>query len=131
MIWDRDYALGYKVVDHGHALVIEAINRLNRARTRTDRAGEVASLLPLLSRHLTQQFADDEALLRLLGCPDLGAHAREHAHLLAVLGHLRAEFAAGEEVSSLLMLNLGCYLVAHLRGTDQDDFARRPHRRAA
>lgn len=117
-----DYTLGYRVVDDGHALLVDAINRLNRATSRAHRDGEVAGLLPLLERHFIQQFADEESFLRLLHSDNQAEHKAEHDHLLSVLAHLRLLFAKGEDVAGALMLNLVCYLVSHLRGTDQDDF---------
>lgn len=120
--WNDDYTLGYRVVDEGHALVIDAINRLNRAGGRAHRDGEVAGLLPLLERHMAGQFAEEESLLRLLRSPGLNAHKDEHARFLSVLAHIHALFKAGEDVASILQLNLVCHLVSHLRGTDWDEF---------
>lgn len=121
--WNDDYTLGYRVVDEGHALVIDAINRLNATTSRANRDGEVAGLLPVLEKRLTQQFADEESLLRLLGATDLAEHMEEHAHVLSVLAHIRKLFNQGEDVANVLMLNLVCLLVSHLRGTDWDAFA--------
>ncbi|MGE4279779.1 MAG: bacteriohemerythrin [Magnetospirillum sp.] len=120
--WNDDYNLGYRVVDDGHVLVIDAINRLNRATSRAHRDGEVAGLLPLLERQLTQQFAEEEAFLRLLGTLNFSEHKAEHDHFLSVLSHLRLLFNRGEDVASALMLNLVCHLVSHLRGTDWDEY---------
>lgn len=120
--WNDDYNLGYRVVDDGHGLVIDAINRLNRATSRAHRDGEVAGLLPLLERQLTQQFAEEEAFLRLLGTPNFTEHKAEHDHFLSVLSHLRLLFNKGEDVAGALMLNLVCHLVSHLRGTDWDEY---------
>lgn len=129
--WNDDYTLGYRVVDDGHALVIDAINRLNRATSRAHRDGEVAGLLPLLENRLTQQFAEEESFLRLLGSHNQDEHIFEHQHLLSVLSHLRLLFGQGEDVAGALMLNLVCYLVSHLRGTDWDEYGGASARRAA
>lgn len=129
--WNDDYALGYRVVDDGHALVIDAINRLNRATSRAHRDGEVAGLLPLLERQLSRQFAEEESFLRLLHSDNLTEHQAEHQHLLSVLAHLRLLFGKGEDVAGALMLNLVCHLVSHLRGTDWDDYGGAQKRWAA
>ncbi|MBR9971667.1 bacteriohemerythrin [Magnetospirillum sulfuroxidans] len=129
--WDDDYGLGYKVVDEGHALVIDAINRLNVATSRAHRDGEVAGLLPVLHHRLSQQFAEEEALLRLLNSANLAEHMDEHARFLSVLAHIRQLFNDGQDVASVLLLNLVCHLVSHLRGTDWDEFGDIRHRQAA
>ena len=90
--WNDDYSLGYRVVDDGHALVIDAINRLNRAASRAHRDGEVAGLLPLLQPELARQFAEEESFLRLLGSTNLAEHKDEHDRFLSVLDHVRALF---------------------------------------
>lgn len=120
--WNDDYSLGYRVVDDGHALVIDAINRLNQATSRAHRDGEVAGLLPLLQRELARQFAEEESFLRLLGTRNLAEHKDEHDRFLSVLDHIRALFEQGEDVAGALMLNLVCHLVSHLRGTDWDEY---------
>lgn len=129
--WNDDYSLGYKAVDEGHALVIDAINRLNMATSRAHRDGEVAGLLPVLERRLSQQFSEEESLLRLLDSPNLSEHMAEHERFLSVLEHIRTLFNQGQDVASVLMLNLVCHLVSHLRGTDWDEFGGTAHRRAA
>lgn len=129
--WNDDYSLGYTVVDEGHALVIDAINRLNIATGRAHRDGEVAGLLPVLHRRLSQQFADEEALLRLLNSANLAEHMDEHARFLSVLAHIRQLFNDGQDVASALLLNLVCHLASHLRGTDWEEFGAPRHRQAA
>lgn len=124
--WNEEQILGCSLVDEGHKLVVDCINRLDRTRSRAESDGEVAGLLPVLEARLIQQFKDEEALLRLLGAPGLQAHMEEHARMLATLAVIRDAFARGSEVSGVLMLNLVCFLVSHLRGTDFADFAEQP-----
>lgn len=128
--WNDDYTLGYKVVDDGHALIIDAINRLNRTNAR-DGHHAVAGLLPVLEHDLAQQFAEEESFLRLLATPNLAEHKAEHDRFLSVLAHIRTLFNRGEDVSGVLMLNLVCHLVSHLRGTDWDEYSNIRQRSAA
>lgn len=120
--WDERYNLSYPVVDRAHLLVIDAINRLNDATNRAHRDGEVAGLLPVLRARLGNAFADEEARLQVIDAADREEHGREHAHLLSVLEHLAIDFAAGKDIAGLLLLNLVCHLVSHLRITDQAAF---------
>lgn len=120
--WDECYSLGYPVVDRAHLLVLDAINRLNDATNRAHRDGEVSGLLPVLRRHLGAAFAEEESRLDTMADPERQEHRREHAHLLSVLDHMTTDFAAGKDVAGLLLLNLVCHLVSHLRITDQVAF---------
>lgn len=129
--WNQDLALGYLIVDDGHRLVIDCINRLNKAVTRAENDAEVAGMLPVLRTHLTEQFQHEEALMRLTHSARVAEHAAEHARLLEVLDAIRTAYANGTEVGGVLMLNLVCFLVSHLRGTDHDEFAPMPVDEAA
>lgn len=115
--------VGCRIVDDGHRLVVDCVNRLNRTRSRAESDGEVAGLLPVLEARLAEQFRDEEALLRLMGAPDLARHLAEHRRLLDTLAVIRDAFNRGSEVSGILMLNLVCFLVSHLRGSDAEAFA--------
>lgn len=121
--WTEEQTLGYRIVDEGHRLVVDCINRLDRAHSRAENDGEVAGLLPVLEAHLVEQFQHEEALMRLTNAPGLTEHATEHARILEVLATIRDAFARGSSVAGVLMLNLVCFLVSHLRGTDFEDFA--------
>lgn len=121
--WCHEHSLGYRIVDDGHRLVVDCVNRLDRARSRAENDGEVAGLLPVLHAHLTEQFEHEETLMRLTGSAHLAEHAAEHARMLEVLATIRDAFTRGTSVSGLLMLNLVCFLVSHLRGTDFAQFA--------
>lgn len=129
--WTQEHALGYRIVDDGHRLVVDCINRLDRARSRAENDGEVAGLLPMLEAHLAEQFQHEEALMRLTNSPRLAEHAAEHARVLDVLTTIRDAFARGTGVAGVLMLNLVCFLVSHLRGTDFEEFAGAPLEDAA
>lgn len=122
-IWKDEYGLGYNIIDSGHRLVIEAINRLNQAGTPDQGRMVVAQMLPALEGHLIRQFEHEGAMMRLARSPAQIEHEAEHLRLLTVLAVLSECHQRGGEAADLLLLNLVCFLAAHLRGTDADTFA--------
>lgn len=129
--WNDEFALGDEVIDAGHRLVIEAINRLNAATTPAESAAVVARMLPALSNHLARQFEHESRLMAHRGHA-AAEHEAEHRRLLHVLAVIEQGRDAGAEMSAALLLNLVCFLATHLRGTDGDTFAPAlPQRKAA
>ncbi len=121
--WNDHFALGIEATDAGHGLVIEAINQLNEATTAEQSARAAARLLPRLRQHLAAQFEAEAALMADLPATTRIPHEAEHRRMIEVLDTLAVGQAAGGDVSGLLLLNLVCFLVSHLRATDGDTFA--------
>ena len=121
--WDENHTLGNDIIDRGHHLVIEAVNCLNAAVTSADAHTVTGRWLPVLSTELTRQFEHEAALMTLSRHAARAEHEAEHAKFLEVLATLSADFARGEDVSNVLLMNLVCFLGSHLRGTDHDTFA--------
>lgn len=120
--WNNDHALGYDIVDDGHRLVIDTINRLNATTNAAQWQGVLDQMVEVLNNHLTRQFEHEDALLMLSRSPGHAAHAAEHRALLAVLKNAHAG-----HVSGMLLLNLISFLGQHLRGTDRAAFAQPIH----
>ncbi|MCR6628847.1 MAG: hypothetical protein NVV74_01620 [Magnetospirillum sp.] len=129
--WNDHFAVGIDTIDAGHALVIEAINQLNQAETPAASATVVDRMLPLLRTHFDEQFTAEDKLLQGAGAETRAEHEREHCRLLTVLDVIGQSHAGGGDMAGLLLLNLVCFLVSHLRGTDGDAFAAHRHSRRA
>lgn len=119
--WNDELSLGYDVIDSGHKLVIEAINRLNACGAAEARH-VVATSLRMLQDHLPKQFHHEETLMMIAGSPHLPAQRAEHSCFLAALKALNTSFDNGENVLNLLLLNLVAFLKGHLRGSDLEEF---------
>lgn len=130
--WNDHFALGIDAVDSGHALVIEAINQLNET-TLPDESERVARyMLPLLQRQLQSQFeAEAHLLAELPATIERARHETEHRQLLNALGAIARAQSEGAESAGILLLNLVCFLVSHLRATDGDTYAAGRFRTAA
>jgi hemerythrin-like metal-binding protein len=124
--WNDHFTVGIDAVDSGHALVIDTINRLHKAATAEHSAQVVAEMLPRLRRHFSEQFAIEDMVLRDADDALRGHHEREHQRLTAALDVVDDHRASGGNAAGILLLNLVCFLVSHLRGTDGDSY--RPQR---
>ncbi|HSV29951.1 MAG TPA: hemerythrin domain-containing protein [Candidatus Omnitrophota bacterium] len=129
--WNDEHALGYDVIDAGHRLVIDAINRLNQCTGHHADRPVVGEVLQMLDGQLARQFHHEEALMMVSRSRRLEAQRHEHRRMMDTLAHLRASFEAGQQVSSLLLLNLVAFLKSHLRGSDVEEFRDAPVRYAA
>jgi hemerythrin-like metal-binding protein len=121
--WNDHDTLGNDIVDRGHHLVIEAINCLNAAISPSDCHAATSRWLPVLTTELTRQFGHEAAVMTMSRHCARAEHEAEHARFMDVLATLAEDFAKGEDVSAVLLLNLVCFLGSHLRGTDHDTFA--------
>lgn len=119
---DDAHALGYEVIDAGHRLMVDAINRLDtfdRANGERDLVGEC---LAGLERQMARQFHHEEAVMMLSRSPRLADHQRAHDRFMEALATLRRRHAHGEDVVALVLVNLVAFLSSHLRGDDVEEF---------
>lgn len=122
--WNDHFALGIDIIDSGHALVIEAINQLNEATNPAESERVARHMLPLLQRQLDGQFAAEGRLLaQLPATTERARHETEHRQLLSALDAISRAQSEGAESAGILLLNLVCFLVSHLRATDGDTYA--------
>ncbi len=130
--WDDAQALGHDDVDHSHHLVIEAINLINEPPPSSSGQEESRRLLPLLEQSLSSHFqAEEKALAASRGQAIMATHRLEHDNFLNTLSALRREQDQGQDIAGLLLLNLVCFLMSHLRGTDLSNATPRPALRRA
>jgi hemerythrin-like metal-binding protein len=121
--WDECHTLGNDIIDRGHHLMIEAVNCLNAATSLEQSRRQIDRWLPLVTAQLARQFEHEAAVMAVTRMPGREEHEAEHAAFLDVLTMLAEDHARGEDVSAVLLLNLVCFLGAHLRGMDHDAFA--------
>jgi len=83
LTWDPDLECGDPLIDLQHQQLYRLSNSLLAAITSGRYPEEAKLRMQLLIAHVAQHFHDEEAILARLGYPDLPAHAREHARLIA------------------------------------------------
>ena len=123
--WNEHFTLGIDAIDNGHGLTIEAINQLNEVDTPEDNRRVAAFMLPLLRQQFAMQFEIESRLLASHPTDLRIQHEGEHRRMTEVLDYLAQSLAGGSDISAMLLLNLVCFLVSHLRGSDTDTYAAR------
>lgn len=123
--WNEHFTLGIDAIDNGHGLTIEAINQLNEVDTPEDNRRVAAFMLPLLRQQFAMQFEIESRLLTSHPADQRTQHEAEHNRMTEVLDYLAQSLAGGSDISAMLLLNLVCFLVSHLRGSDADTYAAR------
>lgn len=118
--WDESDEVGVEVVEAGHRLIIELINRVNAAEGGDAARAAVSAALAVLGRELPRQFLYEENALVTRGAESLQAHRSEHRAFVDGLAQLREQFMAGRDVRALLLVTLVAFLNTHQRGSDHD-----------
>lgn len=130
--WRERGVLGIEIIDTGHHLIIDAINRLHQGCEAGDGEAAVAEILPGLLDYLPRQFETEGRLMTKVSFNRQASHEAEHRRLLNGLYMIWDSHERGTESAGMLMLNLVCFLVAHVRGSDPDTFRKiEPAERAA
>ncbi len=125
VIWEDAYASGHVLIDAQHRRLFQLASGLLSVVTEKRPLAEVSLRLETLLAHTAQHFHDEEVLLREARYPDLGAHARVHADLLARARQLQSEVQAGALDFGRLVSFLALDLVqGHLLTEDRAHF---PH----
>ncbi len=93
--WHSAYQCGHPLIDTQHRGLFEAANRLLTAMLSEHSKDEVAMLIDLLMRDLSQHFKDEEDLMKAACFPGAAEHAVIHRQLVETAIDLVARFHAG------------------------------------
>lgn len=91
LTWDPAQECGDPQIDLQHQQLYRISNSLLAAITSGRYPEEAKLRMQLLIAHVVQHFHDEEVILARIGYPDLAAHAREHARLIAKAKLLQQE----------------------------------------
>ncbi len=124
LVWHISYACGDPTIDNEHRKLFKLANNLiDSAFTRKEKPKVFESDLERLLAHVSQHFADEEAILARNYYHDLGAHAHSHKMLLEHAQKLRKSALAGGVTIGELVNFLAEEVVAqHMLKTDRKFF---------
>jgi hemerythrin len=120
--WTPDLAVGVERIDEQHRELFRRVAALAVASRAGAGAAAAYGTLAFLGDYVVAHFADEEALMREVGYPDLAAHATEHAGFLATFQHLRLAFARGGadgELAAEVERELCAWIRQHVTGSDR------------
>lgn len=120
--WTPELAVGVEQIDEQHRELFRRAGALFVASRDGSGPLAVVRTLAFLGEYVVAHFADEEALMRDVGYPDLAAHAAEHAGFLARFQRLRAGFARGGADADLaddVEREVSAWLRQHVSGSDR------------
>jgi hemerythrin len=119
--WTADLAVGVEAIDRQHRELFERVNALLLAvGGRAEQ--EVARAIRFLEQYTEEHFADEEALMASVACPESGEHRAQHRTFRSKLEVLAQEFSRSgftAELRQRLERDVCEWLWLHVRKTDR------------
>lgn len=113
-----DHAVGVEPFDREHQVLFGLVAQVQAALARRDRA-EAQQVLERLLLETRTHFDHEECAMEEAACPDLPAHAAEHADLLVHLKDLIRQFQGGTLSMLAMPAFLRTWLVPHIQRADK------------
>ncbi|MFO0583208.1 MAG: bacteriohemerythrin [Anaeromyxobacter sp.] len=118
--WTSALAVGVRGIDEQHQELFRRFERLEDAILHRDRT-EAGRMLDFLADYVRVHFDAEEALMRVVGYPDLERHRAEHEGFKAAVSRLDlklAEHGSSAELVLRLDRDVGGWLRDHIYGSD-------------
>jgi hemerythrin-like metal-binding protein len=119
--WQDSFALGIPDVDHEHKALIDLINRLHDAISKTPHPDDIAEFLAELHASVAGHFALEENVMRQAGYEQLAAHKAEHEQLLDQIRDIMDDhlMPQGADYEATLAERLRHWFERHFRDADR------------
>jgi hemerythrin-like metal-binding protein len=121
LVWKDEYSVGIESVDNDHKKLLNLINQLQTAaHYRTGEEFERQALEELVDYTKTH-FRREETMLEEYDYPDLEAHKRQHAQMIAKVDEFLEQYKRNSDKAIENTLDfLKDWLIRHINGTDQE-----------
>lgn len=117
--WTDDLSVGNRFIDRDHQTLIKLINQLHDSMQQGQGDAILDAILFDLLVYTKGHFQREEAEMRRIGYPGLGAHAREHQRLLQSVKELREAAGTDRSVLCIKVADfLQDWLRKHILGSD-------------
>lgn len=118
--WNDSLSVKVQSIDEQHKQLVVLINRLRDSSVSGKGNQELASILNELTNYTVNHFAHEEKIFAEYGYPETEEHIKAHTALVAQVGKLNEDFAAGRaKLTGDLFQFLRNWLNGHIRGTDR------------
>ena len=120
-LWSSSYETGHPGIDRQHQHLFEMINSLHEAMSHGHSRGREAlgPVMKDLAAYTLEHFADEEALMRSTGYPNLERHQTKHQALAREVEQLQLRYAEGYlTIPNTLARFLAEWLKHHIREED-------------
>ena len=120
LVWDAHFSVDIAWLDNQHRILIDLINRLNRAM-RTGKGRHILNaILAEVAEYTSVHFAAEEKVFLQYGYPEAALHQKAHQELLGRVLKLQEEMKYGRTVATAEVMNfLKDWLTNHILRTDK------------
>ncbi len=118
--WNDSLSVKIQSIDDQHKQLVNLINRLRDSSVAGKGNQELAGILNELTEYTVKHFAHEEEIFEKIGYTGTEEHKKAHNALVAQVGQLNKDFAAGNaKLGGELFQFLRTWLNGHIRGTDR------------
>ena len=118
MHWKSEYSIGIGVIDRQHEAIFEHMLAVENSLAKQDPWHIVHFLIRELELYMSFHFAVEEALLQLIGYPELGGHQASHARLIEAIANLEEKIKDSGSTASLVEF-FEDWFVSHVLSSDR------------
>ena len=120
MDWSPSFSVNVKKYDDQHKKLVAMVNQLHDAMKIGKGSEVLGPILNSLISYTATHFADEEALMRQHGYPDLPKHKSEHDKLAKQVLDLQKQYQTLKSALSTTVMNfLKDWLVNHIQNEDK------------
>jgi hemerythrin len=117
--WENSFSVGVNSIDAEHKKIIEFINNLHDAANTGKSIAVMSGILGGLVEYTMTHFANEEALMKKHGYPNLEKHRELHDDLFVKVNEYRARLKTERDgFADELMAFLKEWLIQHILKTD-------------
>lgn len=118
--WNDSLSVSVKSIDDQHKQLVHLINRLRDSSVAGKGNQDLADILNELTNYTVMHFEHEEVIFDKIGYAETEEHKKAHTALVAQVGQLNKDFAAGNaKLTGDLFHFLRNWLNGHIRGTDR------------
>jgi hemerythrin len=115
-----DLRVGHDEIDHQHAAMYEAVNRLHDALRAGRSRQELGDILAFLRAYTVDHFQMEETFMRETRYPGLVPHQALHEELVRQVRELEEKYATGTMTLSIMTMHfLRDWLTNHIQDEDR------------
>ncbi len=96
MKWQNRFATGIKKVDDEHKILIDMIDRLEKAISTGNDCEAARKVLYGLVDYVKIHFKNEEEVMKKIGFPDLNRHKIRHKHLVNEVASILMDLKCGK-----------------------------------
>ncbi len=100
MEWKENYNVGIAIIDNQHRKLVAEIDLLQKAVTSNTITGKIALTLRFIVNYVHHHFAEEEAVMKSVGFPELDKHRDLHTNLTNEVKAIQINIKKGKPINA-------------------------------